>query len=128
LLVIWSNGCIGLHLWLQFKTSFRRHIAHLCSLALLVPALSIAGFTAVGVDIVRLSSSQRWINKTVSEINLSPQADIECVLLNIGKVGYGYLALVVLLFVARQIRLSIRWTRRGMMIQYNDGQEVIVIP
>ena len=68
------------------------------------------------------------MNKTVSEINLPPQADIECVLLNIGKVGYGYLALVVLLFVARQIRLSIPWTRRGMMIQYNDGQGVIITP
>ena len=59
LLVIWSNGCIGLHPWLQFKASYRRHIAYLCSLALLVPTLSIAGFTAIGVDIVRLSSSQR---------------------------------------------------------------------
>ena len=68
------------------------------------------------------------MNKIVSEINFPPQAEFECVLLNIGKVGYGYLALVVLLFVASQIRLSIRWTRRGMMIQCNDGQEVIVIP
>ena len=68
------------------------------------------------------------MNKTVIEINFFPQAEFECVLLNIWKVGYGYLALVVLLFAARQIRLSIRRTRRGMMIQYNDGQGVIITP
>lgn len=128
LLVIWSHGCIGLHLWLRFKVSYRRHIAYWYGLALLVPVLSIAGFIAAGVDIVRLSSSQRWMNKTVGAINFPPQADIDRVLATMGKVGYGYLALVVLLFAARQIRLSIRRARRGVMIQYNDGQEVMVTP
>jgi adenylate cyclase len=126
LLVIWSHGCIGLHLWLRFKESYRRHIAYWYGVALLVPVLSIAGFIAAGVDIVRLSNSQRWMRETVGEINFPPQADIDWVLATMEKVGYGYLAAIVVLFAARQVRLSIRRARRGVTIQYNDGREVMV--
>ena len=128
LLVIWSHGCIGLHLWLRFKESYRRHIAYWYGLALLVPVLSIAGFVAAGVDIVRLSGSRKWMRETVGEINFPPQADIDWVLATMSDVGYGYLAAVVVLFAARQVRLSIRRARRGVTIQYNDGREVMVTP
>ena len=128
LLVVWSHGCVGLHLWLRFKESYRRHIAYWYGLALLVPVLSIAGFIAAGVDIVRLSASKRWMRSTLGDINFPPQAEIDWVLETMKQVGYGYLAVVVVLFAARQARLSIRRARRGVTIRYNDGREVMVTP
>jgi adenylate cyclase len=128
LLVIWSHGCIGLHLWLRFKESYRRHIAYWYGMALLVPVLSIAGFVAAGVDIVRLSGSKRWLDRTVGDIGYPPQADIDWVLATMEKVGYGYLAAVVVLFALRQARLMIRRARRGVTIQYTDGRDVSVTP
>ena len=128
LLVIWSHGCIGLHLWLRFQESYRRHIAYWYGMALLVPVLSIAGFVAAGVDIVRLSASQRWMGKTIGQINYPPKADVDWVLATMEQVGYGYLAAVVVLFAVRQARLSIRRARRGVTVHYSDGREVMISP
>ena len=128
LLVIWAHGCIGMHLWLRFKESYRRHIAYWYGLALLVPVLSISGFVAAGVDIVRLSTSRRWMRQTMEGINYPSQADIDWVLETMRDVGYGYLGIVVLLFVARQVRISLRKARRGVTVKYHDGQEVMVAP
>lgn len=128
LLVIWAHGCIGMHLWLRFKESYRRHIAYWYGLALLVPVLSISGFVAAGVDIVRLSTNRRWMRQTTGEINYPSQEDIAWVLETMRDVGYGYLGLVVLLFAARQIRISLRKARRGVTVKYHDGREVMVAP
>jgi len=126
LLVIWAHGCIGLHLWLRFKESYRRHIAYWYGLALLVPVLSIAGFVAAGVDIVRLSTDPGWMRQTIGAINFPPQADIDWVLATMRDVGYGYIGFVVFIFVARQARISVRKARRGVTVQYHDGREVMV--
>jgi adenylate cyclase len=128
LLVIWAHGCIGLHLWLRFKESYRRHIAYWYGLALLVPVLSIAGFVAAGGDIVRLSTDPGWMRQTIGAINFPPQADIDWVLATMRDVGYGYIGFVVFIFVARQARISVRKARRGVTVQYHDGREVMVAP
>jgi len=128
LLVIWAHGCIGLHLWLRFKESYRRHIAYWYGLALLVPVVSIAGFVAAGVDVVRLSSDPDWMRQTVGAINFPPKADVDWVLATMREVGYGYLGVVGLLVVARQVRISIRKARRGVTVRYHDGKEVLVAP
>ncbi len=128
LLVIWAHGCIGLHLWLRFKEGYRRHIAYWYGLALLVPVLSITGFVAAGVDIVRLSTSRRWMRETIDGIDYPPKADVEWVLGIMDQVGYGYIAVVILLFAARQVRLSLRKTRRGVTVRYHDGRQVLVAP
>jgi adenylate cyclase len=128
LLVIWAHGCIGLHLWLRFKEGYRRHIAYWYGLALLVPVLSITGFVASGVDIVRLSTDPQWMRETVGGINYPPKEDVAWVLETMRTVGYTYIAVVVLLFLARQVRLSMRKTRQGVTIRYHDGREVMVTP
>ncbi|MDA1309420.1 MAG: adenylate/guanylate cyclase domain-containing protein, partial [Proteobacteria bacterium] len=128
LLVTWGHGCIGLHLWLRFKDSYRGHIAYWYGGALLVPVLGLSGFVVAGLDVVRLAGNPRWMQKTIAGIHYPSQADIDWVLATMDKVGYGYIAAVVFLFAARQVRLTLRNARRGLTIQYGDGQEVMVAP
>src|ERR1700704_2601446 len=50
LLIVWIHGCIGLRAWLSSKPWYRRSVAALASLAVLVPVLALLGFTNAGLD------------------------------------------------------------------------------
>ena len=50
LLVVWTHGCIGLHFWLRLARFYRRVVPLLFGLAVLVPALGLAGFVVAGRD------------------------------------------------------------------------------
>ena len=128
LLVTWGHGCIGLHLWLRFKEGYRRHIAYWYGLALLVPALALAGFVAAGLDVVRLAGDPRWMKATAASIHYPSQADIELILATMEQMTYGYVGAVGVLFVVRYGYRALRRTRRGVAIQYADGQNVMVSP
>ncbi|HSM41540.1 MAG TPA: adenylate/guanylate cyclase domain-containing protein [Afifellaceae bacterium] len=44
LLLVWVHGCIGIHYWLRVTNGYRRWAPFLLSVAVLIPAVSIAGF------------------------------------------------------------------------------------
>lgn len=46
--LVWVHGCIGLHHWLSLKAWYRRTLWLWYGLAVLIPALSYAGFVAAG--------------------------------------------------------------------------------
>jgi adenylate cyclase len=48
LLVVWTHGCIGLHFWLRLSRYYHRIAPLLLGLAVLVPALALAGFLVAG--------------------------------------------------------------------------------
>lgn len=48
LLIVWTHGCIGLHFWLRLSRFYARFAPLLLVIAVLVPALALAGFTAAG--------------------------------------------------------------------------------
>lgn len=128
LLVVWGHGCIGLHLWLRFKDSYRRHIAYWYGVALLVPVLSLAGFISAGVDVVRLSGDPAWMRATAASIGYPSPEEIEQILATMQQVSYGYIVAVVLLFVVRAGLLALRRARRGVTIRYADGKSVMISP
>jgi adenylate cyclase len=51
LVVVWIHGCIGIRSWLQSKPWYPRAAAPLASLASLVPALALIGFTNAGLNL-----------------------------------------------------------------------------
>ena len=48
LLVVWSHGCIGMHLWLRLRPWYERARPWLLTAALLLPGLALSGFAGVG--------------------------------------------------------------------------------
>jgi adenylate cyclase len=55
LLVAWTHGCLGLHLVLRFDPRYRARLAMIYAAAVLLPALSLAGYVDAGVDVLRLA-------------------------------------------------------------------------
>ncbi|MGH6925431.1 MAG: adenylate/guanylate cyclase domain-containing protein [Propylenella sp.] len=50
LLIVWTHGCIGLHFWLRLARSYRRIAPLLLAVAVLLPAMALAGFLVAGRD------------------------------------------------------------------------------
>jgi adenylate cyclase len=48
LLVVWVHGCIGLHMWLRITAWWPRVLPYMIGLAVLVPALALAGLLTEG--------------------------------------------------------------------------------
>ena len=48
LLLVWTHGCIGLHYWLRLGRFYRRIAPVLLGVAVLVPAMALAGFSVAG--------------------------------------------------------------------------------
>ena len=48
LLLVWMHGCIGLHYWLRLGRFYRRIAPVLLGVAVLVPAMALAGFSVAG--------------------------------------------------------------------------------
>ena len=59
LLVVWMHACIGLHFWLRLARFYRRASPFLLAAAVLIPALSLAGFVVAGRDAVEREPQRR---------------------------------------------------------------------
>ena len=53
LLVVWLHVVVGLHFWLRLRAWYAKAVPYLYAAALLIPVLSLLGFTAAGVEIRR---------------------------------------------------------------------------
>ena len=50
--VVWLHLCFGVHFWLRLKSWFPRVQQYLFAVAVLVPALAIAGFVSAGINVM----------------------------------------------------------------------------
>jgi adenylate cyclase len=53
LLAVWLHAAVGLHYWLRLRRRYRRWLALWFALAVVVPALALAGFVRAGVETTR---------------------------------------------------------------------------
>ena len=72
-IVVWSHGCMGLHFWLRLKRWYRRSFRIWFALAILIPAMAIAGFVAAAQS----SAAERWIKRLERELQQSWQLPVE---------------------------------------------------
>ena len=116
--VLWTHGCIGVHMWLRFRGWYRRRLIGFAAAALALPALAVLGVVNAGWDTVLHAAVQPGFAAT--------HAPPAWVVPHIGEIGLGlqgtYLASLVLLLVARALR-NRRERRQGRVrIAYRDGR------
>ena len=51
LLVVWTHGCVGMHYWLRLARWYKTYAPVLLSIAVLLPALALAGFMVGGREV-----------------------------------------------------------------------------
>ena len=126
-LLIWGHGAAGIHFWLRQKPFYRRVQPWLIAIAVLIPALSMAGFVAGGKDMASrfaldpgLRSSWAQMNDWPSRSELAWTLDTDSrvqtifALILLGSAGW---------WVIREYWG--RWQNK-ILVTYEDGTEVRV--
>ncbi len=125
LLAAWIHGCIGLHLWLRFKPLYRRLHPLWLTLAVLVPAFSLSGFVASGMEVLRMAEDRAWLGLVIESFNLPRGAAQREALAAIRYAEYTYYGLVLMAFAARAVRLHLlKKAEPDITLTYHTGQKV----
>jgi adenylate cyclase len=122
--VVWIHGCIGLHFALRLKSWYRDWLPVLYALALLVPALGVAGVAVALRDVAELAQQPGFLRELFTRVQ-APGADQIAQLYMIAdslKIGAALLLLSCL--AARPVRDF--WERRAgaVHLAYSDRQRV----
>ncbi|MFX4220573.1 MAG: adenylate/guanylate cyclase domain-containing protein [Thalassobaculum sp.] len=124
-LVAWAHGCVGLHLWLRYAAWYDRAKPWLLSAAVLLPALSLAGFVAAGMEVVTLAATPGWMPLAIDAARLPDNQTIALWLERFGQIRLGYIGVIVLAFAARWARIALHRRSRGVHVSYGGGRSVV---
>jgi adenylate cyclase len=127
LLVVWAHACIGLHFWLRLRPWYRRGAALLYAVALLLPALALAGFLAEGMDVRALAAREGWTEEILAEARYRPAIG-DFVERASDFVTSGFVLLVGGVFIARGVRALVRAGSGVPRLYYRDSAVLKILP
>src|SRR5439155_19518856 len=70
-LAVWAHASIGIHFWLRTKRWYPSAPAPLAVLAILIPALALAGYVAAGNQIVRDAEEPGYVRSVLDEADFT---------------------------------------------------------
>jgi adenylate cyclase len=120
-LVVWTHACIGLHFWLRLASPYARIGPVLLAVAVLLPALALAGFTVAGRHVSSTLTTPEAVmqmRQAAQWPNAEAQAMLAAIEIAAVSLFVASLAAVAGLLAARGIART--WTRR-VAIQYAGG-------
>jgi adenylate cyclase len=126
LIIAWIHGSIGLYFWLRMKAFFKHAAPFLLAAAVLVPTLALLGFYQAGREVAAISASPQWQAENISPQQVGTPAEQQT-LDDIASYSLdGYLALIVLVVLAKGLR-ALNERRGGMIsLSYGNGRNVRV--
>ena len=128
LLAAWIHGCIGVHYWLRLKPRYPSLTPYLFALALLVPVLSLLGYTQAGQDVLRLAENAEWVRGVLAAAQ-HPDRDAIKMLENMtANARAGVIGLVVLAVAARFVRAAVERWRGTVHLTYPGSRLVSFSP
>ncbi len=128
-LVIWIHACIGLYYWLHLKPWFSRAAPWMFGTVLLLPVLSLLGFMSSGRAIDRLIQEDPGLRVDIAIDANAPAAEqIEFLYVLETRIFIGLGVVLVLVLIARAIRLYIEGRAEVVSITYPEGRAVSVPP
>ncbi len=104
LIVAWSHGWMGLHLWLRLKPWYRDAFPYLLSLALLVPTLALLGFVQGGRAAASISADPRRLVAAMVEIGWPSGAAVDFATRTENQILLAWIAALILVLLARAWR------------------------
>ena len=128
LVIAWLHGCMGLHFWLRLQSWYAHALPYLFAAVLLLPTLALLGFANAGQTIALLARDGDWVAATLAELHFPDEEAVSFALALMERMKYGFVGLVVLVALARVVRLA--WERRhgDFIISYPGNRRVRVRP
>lgn len=127
LLAVWIHACIGLHFWLRIKPWYSAWLPILGTVAVLIPALALAGFIAGGNYVWREAEDADFIENVIRNAKFTPEATARAwQMVDIAFAGYA--GLVLLPFAGRILRSFVRQVHRPPRLTFADGRKMTILP
>ncbi len=124
--IVWTHGCIGLHLWLRLKPWFSRYAPWLAALAVLVPVLALLGFADGGREVLRFAAQPGWAELASAGAH-PPKAEERALLERTAEaILLVFAASVALTLLARLLRRAYEQRHSAVHVRYPDGRMVVV--
>lgn len=126
-LVVWTHACLGLHHVLKLKRWFPRWRGPALALAVVVPALGLAGYVSAGVRVRDLAAATGGMGGILARAEAGWEA-VDFVLGATLLSQVVYLVLLLLVFSLRSGRTLSRRRRAATYATYGDGRTVAILP
>ena len=126
LVVAWAHACVGLHAWLRLKPWYAARERLVFALAVLWPALALAGYVAGGMQAVRRSEEAGWVESVAKEAGFTYD-HIGWVMHWEARGSAAFALLLVVLFAMRALRAR-RAGGGQLRLRYHDRTTVTVRP
>lgn len=124
IMVIWAHMTIGLHFWLRLKHGYHRFVPYAYALAILIPTLAYVGvFRMLQQAKAWLGDPQR-LDQIYAANNAMRRSDVEFLRGLEAQAWIVMLALLMLVLIARQIRIWIQARRGSYNITQADGNKL----
>jgi adenylate cyclase len=126
-LTVWVHACIGLHFWLRTKKWYAPWLPILATVAVLIPALALAGYVSGGNQILRAAQNPEFVATVEANANETPQTGAQ-----VRHIGFVtllvYAGLIALPFAGRGIRQFIHRMRRPPQLTHASGRTMPILP
>jgi adenylate cyclase len=128
LVAIWTHGCIGIHMWLRFRSWYWRRVWVFATAAITLPILAILGVTNAGWDtIVHAVVEPGFTAAHGPPAPGTPHEAAQGALgLLIGRLQLAYLALLAGTLLLRAVRSAYERHRGGIGIHYRPNRSITV--
>ena len=73
LVVAWTHGCIGMHMWLRLRPWYGRLAPTAFAIAVALPTLALAGYVATGIQTLALAGDEAWIGQMMATTGYLPE-------------------------------------------------------
>lgn len=127
LVIVWLHAWLGLDGWLRLKPWYARWQGLARALALLLPALALAGYVAGGMQARRLAETEGWVGEVFAEGNGSPE-DLPWVIDRMTVMMLVFVGIYLLVFAARWLRALAQSRVKHPRLYYEDNKEFEMLP
>src|SRR5262249_7161041 len=126
-LTVWVHASIGIHFWLRTKSWYPSARGVLAGVAILIPALALAGYVSAGNQVLREAKQPEYVAAVLGRANLTPQ-DRRAIdgWVRIGLIAH--FALVGLTFGAVWGRRAVSRLRRPPTLTHSSGRTMPILP
>jgi len=127
LLIAWTHGCLGIHIWLRIRPSYHRYQPILLVAAVLLPVFALLGIWQGVREVLAYGYAHPdWLQALVRNGHMrDPAVGGPSWSLEVG-LYWAYGLLVAAVFGARGIRRLIQYRHGLIGITYPSGQRVLV--
>ena len=120
----WVHGCIGIYRWLRLKPWYGAWQPVLFALALLIPAMSLAGAMQGAQAVVAMASDPAWFEQFKLRVRWMDAYEYAQYIQMRDYFTIGFVTLVLAAFGLRYVRAAVERWRGIVRLTYDDGSAI----